>query len=110
MARLGIEIDVHAQVVGTPAQLLQRIHHFDPGLQRIPRGHIRIVSDDVKTERFRLAGYGAPDIAQADDAEYLTGDMTHRAQVLARPHAAPNELVMQHELPRADEEMHHGVV
>ena len=64
----------------------------------------------MQAESLGLAGHGAPDVTQADDAEDLAGDVAHRPQVRARPHAASDQLVVQHELPGADQEMHDRMV
>ena len=110
VTRLLVKIDVDADVVGATAQLFQRVHHIDAVFQCVPRRDVRIVGDDAQAESLGLAGHGATDVAQADDAEHLAGDVAHRRQILTGPHAVSDQLVMQHELPGADQEVHDGVV
>ena len=66
--------------------------------------------DHIHVECPCFASDCAPDVAKPYDAECLTGDVSHRGKVLARPLARLDQLVMQHELARAHQEVHHRVI
>ena len=108
-ARLVRERRVTRENVDLRQQRLQAPHGLGAATPHFVGRHVLVVCEDAHPDRARKLRHTAPDVADADDAERLAGEL--RVSATPRgPVAGPRRLVDEQRALHADEHQHQRVL
>src|SRR5262249_13248310 len=109
VARGGVQRTVNADEVGARQQLAE----LDQGGavdDRLTRAQVGIVRNHGKTEPARLAGDQAADVAEADQAQPLTGQSPRRGAACSKPAACTHRADVVEQAAIEHQQQPHGVI